>query len=103
MNIPKTVRVGSMIYQVLRSDKTLILDGKECKGMIQYETHIIELNNVVQDIQGEEQTFLHELVHAIVRERNVSLDNGNQELVVDEIATGLHQVIKDNPKIFKEN
>ena len=103
MNIPKSIRVGSMIYSVTQSDKTLVLGNKSCKGLIDYEMHTIDIDNTVQDSQGAEQTFLHEMIHAIVRERNVLLNGEDQELEVEEIATGLHQVIKDNPEIFKEN
>ncbi len=101
MKIPEKVRIGSMIYPVIQSDKILIVDHKECKGKIDYERHTIEVNNYVQDLQGCEQTFLHEIVHGIVDSRAISLDNSDTELVVDELAMGLHQLILDNPEIFK--
>ena len=103
MNIPESIRVGSMIYSVTQSGKTLVLGNKVCDGLIDYQMHTIDINNTIQDSQGAEQTFLHELIHAIVRERNISLNGEDQELEVEEIATGLHQVIKDNPNIFKED
>jgi Zn-dependent peptidase ImmA (M78 family) len=100
MEIPEKLRIGNMIYTVELTDKPLILDRKECKGLVDYEFHKISVNNAVQDEQGQKQTFLHEVVHAIVRERNFALDSDDTELVVDEIASGLYQVIIDNPKIF---
>jgi Zn-dependent peptidase ImmA (M78 family) len=103
MRIPEKVRVGSMIYSVTQGDKTLLINNKACKGLISYEKHEIEINNSVQDKQGAEQTFLHELVHAIVYERNITLEKTDEEVIVDELATGLHQVIMDNPDIFKES
>lgn len=102
MNIIDKVRIGSMYYNIKLTDETLVLNGRECKGMIDYEFHEIKINNKVHDSQGQEQTFLHELIHGIIRERNLDLENSNEETIVDEIATGLHQIIKDNPGIFSK-
>lgn len=101
MNIPKIVRIGSVTYDVIVSDETLVVDRQECKGLIDYEFHKIKINNLVQDKQGQEQTFLHELVHGIVRARSLDLENSDEETIVDEIALGLHQVVKDNSIIFE--
>lgn len=100
MNILNNVRIGSSDYKVLVSDQVLIVDRSECKGMIDFEFHQIKINNQVQDKQGQEQTLLHELIHGIVRERNLDLLNSDEETIVEEISLGLHQVIRDNPKMF---
>lgn len=102
MNIPNKVRIGSSDYSVRLSNETLIVDRQECKGMIDYEFHKIKINHEVQDKQGQEQTLFHELVHGIIRERNLDLQNSDEETIIDEIVLGLHQVIRDNPEIFKE-
>lgn len=103
MNIPKSTRIGSSDYSVITSDEILVVNGQECKGMIDYEFHKIKINNEVQDKQGREQTFLHELIHGIVRERNLDIEKSDEETIVDEIAMGLHQVIKDNIEIFNKS
>lgn len=103
MNIHEKVRIGSMDYAVKLTGETIVLNAQECKGMIDYEFHEIKISNVVQDKQGQEQTFLHEVLHGIVRERNLDLQNTDDEIIIDEIAVGLHQVIRDNPKIFNTN
>lgn len=103
MNIVKNLRIGSVDYDVILTDENIVLNGRACKGMIDYEFHQIRINNKIQDLQGQEQTFLHELIHGVVRERNLDLANNDEETIVDEIATGLHQVIRDNPDIFKQN
>lgn len=102
MNIPEKVRIGSMDYIVKLTDETIVLNSRECKGMIDYEFHEIKINNQVQDKQSQEQTFLHELIHGIIRERNLDLQNSDEEIITDEIAVGLHQVIRDNPEIFNK-
>lgn len=100
MEIPSKVRIGSVDYEVTVKDKTIVLDAVQCKGKIDYEYHKIDIDSSIQDKQGQEQTFLHELIHGIVRERKLNLKNADDETIVDELATGLHQVIRDNPGIF---
>ncbi|WP_346880566.1 hypothetical protein [Clostridium sp. UBA3061] len=103
MNIPNKVRIGSADYEVKQEDKTITINSAQCKGMIDYEYHEIKIDTSIQDKQGMEQTFLHELVHGIVRERSLDLQNSDDETIVDEIAMGLHQVIRDNIEIFSSS
>lgn len=99
MEIPGKVRIGSVDYEVTVEDKTIVLDAVQCKGKIDYEYHKINIDSSIHDKQGQEQTFLHELIHGIVRERNLNL-NADEETIVDGLAIGLHQVIRDNQHIF---
>ena len=98
VNIPNIVRIGSCDYKVEQTDNTLVLENKVCYGVIDYDKHLIELKRDLGDKQQMELTFLHELFHGMVRERGLELDN--EELVVDELAKVLHQVIRDNKEIF---
>lgn len=100
MNIPGSVRIGSSDYEVNLSEEILVLNGQQCKGTIDYDYHQIKISSGVQDKQGQEQTFLHEMIHGIIRERNLDVKNSEEESIVEEIALGLHQVIRDNVNIF---
>ena len=100
MNILEKIRIGSVDYKVQLTKDNLVNQGRECYGFIDYNHHTIKINEGLHDRQGQEQTFLHEMLHGIIRERNLTVEN--EELVVEEIALGLHQVIRDNPKIFKD-
>ena len=100
MNIPQKVRIGSVDYDVQLTEENLVCKNQESYGWIDYNYHLIKINEALQDKQGLEQTFLHEMLHGIIRERNLNVEN--EELIVEEIALGLHQVIRDNPKIFKD-
>jgi len=100
MNIPKKVKVGGLIYDILEVNHALCVNRQEVKGRIEYDFNKISIRNDIQSRQGMEQTFLHELVHAMAKERG--LDWGDDdELYTEEIAKSLHQVIKDNPDMFK--
>ena len=99
MNIPGVIRIGSCYYDVEFTDETLTVDGTEVMGLIEYHNHLIKIRTKLGDIQQQEQTFLHELVHGIARDRSLDLGE-NEEMIVDEISKGLHQVILDNPRMF---
>lgn len=98
LNIPNKVRIGSFDYTVEITEKNLVLDGREAYATIDYNNHKIEVNKRLGDKQSNELCFLHELFHALVRERNLTLDD--EELVVEELARGMYQVIRDNPNMF---
>lgn len=95
MNIPSKVRIGSVDYDVIVSDKTILKNNQQCYGQIDWEHHKIEIDNTLQDEQGLFQTFLHELVHGIVHEFKIDF-SADEENVVDRFADGLQQVIRDN-------
>ena len=95
MNIPSKVRVGSIDYDVELTDETLVLNTQQSLGIIDYDNNKIRIANNIQSNQRQEQTFLHELVHAITREFKIDFTE-DEETIVDKLAYGLHQVIRDN-------
>lgn len=100
MIIPKDVRIVSCFYEVELTDEPLILDHQECFAVIEYENHVIKINNNLGDIQQHEQSLLHEIVHGIINDREINLKEDDEEFIVNEIARGLHQIILDNPIMF---
>lgn len=99
MNIPEVVRIGSCYYDVEFTNEVMTLNKVEVSGIIDYNNHVIQLSSSIGDVQQQEQTFLHEVVHGIARDRSLDLGE-NEEMIVDEISKGLHQVILDNPRMF---
>ena len=95
MNIPSKVRVGSIDYDVELTDETLVLNTQQSLGIIDYDNNKIRIANNIQSNQRQEQTFLHELVHAVTREFKIDFTE-DEEVIVDKFAYGLHQVIRDN-------
>lgn len=100
MNIPSQVKIGGFKYDVSEVNHALCVNQTEVKGRIEYDYHKILIRNDIQSRQGMEQTFLHELVHAIARERGLDWGD-NDEFYTEEIAKSLHQIIKDNPDMFR--
>ena len=104
MIIPELVRVGSTFYQVKTQDTPIVMNGVQCLGYCDYMSHTIMLDLTMSDEQTMEQTFCHELVHALMFERKINLEamglsNTQMEEVVDNLGIALHQVLLDNPDI----
>ena len=104
MIIPKVVRVGSVFYEVKTQDTPIVMNGAQCLGYCDFFNHIIMLDESMQDEQAMEQTFCHELVHAMMFERKLNLEamglsKAQMEEVVDNLGIALHQVLLDNPDI----
>ena len=100
MNIPKKIRIGSCDYDVLLTERDLVANQKESYATIDYSNHEIEINTKLGDSQLNELSFLHEMFHGIIEERSLAVQD--EELIVEGLAKGLHQIIRDNPNIFKE-
>ena len=101
MIIPELVRVGSVFYQVKTQTTPIVMNGVQCLGYCDYYSHTIMLDESMQDEQTMEQTFCHELVHAMMFERKLNLEamglsNLQMEEVVDNLGIALHQVLLDN-------
>ena len=104
MIIPNIVRVGSTFYQVKTQDTPIVMNGGQCLGYCDLYSHTIMLDETMQDEQTMEQTFCHELIHAMMFERKINLEamglsNAQMEHVVDSLGISLHQVLMDNPDI----
>lgn len=104
MIIPELVRVGSVFYEVKTQDTPIVMKGAQCLGYCDFYSHTIMLDESMQDEQTMEQTFCHELVHALMFERKINLEamglsKAQMEDVVDNLGIALHQVLLDNPDI----
>ena len=104
MIIPELVRVGSVFYEVKTQDTPIVMNGAQCLGYCDLYSHTIMLDESMQDEQTMEQTFCHELVHALMFERKINLEamglsNTQMEEVVDNLGIALHQVLLDNRDI----
>ena len=104
MIIPKVVRVGSVFYEVKTQDTPIVMKGVQCLGYCDLYSHTIMLDESMQDEQTMEQTFCHELVHALMFERKINLEamglsKAQMEDVVDNLGIALHQVLLDNRDI----
>ena len=105
MRIPNEIRVGSTFYTVKAQATPIVMNGMQCYGYCDPNMHEILLDaGLISDEQTMEQTFCHELIHAMMFERKINLEawgltNTQMEHVVDSLGISLHQVLMDNPDI----
>ena len=105
MIIPDKIRVGSTFYTVKAQTTPIVMNGTQCYGYCDFNMHEILLDaGLISDEQTMEQTFCHELIHAMMFERKINLEawgltNAQMEYVVDSLGISLHQVLMDNPDI----
>ena len=105
MIIPNEIRVGSTFYTVKAQATPIVMNEMQCYGYCDPNMHEIILDaGLISDEQTMEQTFCHELIHAMMFERKINLEamgltNAQMEHVVDSLGISLHQVLMDNPDI----
>lgn len=98
MKIPKSVRIGGVEYDVVRTPE-LNTGYQMAYGHIDYEHSVIELTGNLDEKTCHQKLcviLLHEILHG-VRE-HAGLEIENEEEVVDMFAKGLYQVLQDNGK-----
>ena len=89
-------RIGNMFYKVVYEEK-LILNGQQCLGLIDYDSHTIKIDDKVQDSQNFKLTLIHEITHGLLHENG--LHDLNTEENVDAISKALYQFLIDNTDI----
>ena len=89
-------RIGNMFYKVVHEEK-LILNGQQCLGSIDYDSHTIKIDDKVQDSQNFKLTLIHEITHGLLYENG--LHDLNTEENVDAISKALYQFLTDNMDI----
>ena len=105
MIIPNRIRVGSTFYTVKSQETPIVNNRLQCYGYCDPNIHEIVLDaGLISDEQTMEQTFCHELIHAMMHERKINLEawgltNAQMEHVVDSLGISLHQILMDNPDI----
>jgi hypothetical protein len=95
--IPDKVTIGCYEYKIVCTQDAIIVDGRDCRGSIDYRSRTIRIkDDDTLDEQTKEQTFYHEVMHAIIDYRNINPQTADPETLVDEIATGLYSLMKSN-------
>lgn len=101
MKIPKTLKIGGHIMLVnsdgRKFSKELGLDKFCGKTFLGGEVILINRHSICRSQQ--EESFLHEIIHHILFHAGWNKETENEPLV-QSLASGLYQVLKDN-NLFK--
>lgn len=100
MKIPNTIKIGWRNYLIKKCSDRRNDKGQLLAGQINYDDHIIYLDDDVVHPKQQQLSFLHEVIHGIFQMQGQSEWRTNEDLV-EAISEGLFQVIDDNPDLFK--
>ena len=93
--IPEKIRIGPYDYAVKKINGPMVDGGNSIVGRVSYNLHTIEIKDTDEySEQSKEQYLWHEMVHAILSARDIKQ---LEEDDLDSFATGLYQLMKDNP------
>lgn len=94
----KKVKVGFKEYEIVKVPEIKEVAGTYY-GKMEADKELITISsNLSQKLQN--QTFLHELLHCIAHKYDLQRLN-DDEHEIELLATGIYEVILDNPHIFK--
>tara|TARA_Y100001938_G_scaffold81983_1_gene113001 strand:- start:155 stop:481 length:327 start_codon:yes stop_codon:yes gene_type:complete len=98
MHIPEKIKVGYRSYK-LEEWKQTVASANEAQGQFFSKEGVI---GYTADEKGvsHANTLIHEILHAIVYQWNMELDEKTEEHVVNGITNGLTTVLVDNPKLI---
>lgn len=90
------IKIGAFTF-ILKFPPSVKDDGgKAVDGFLNHGQCLIEIDNFL-DAQPKVQTLLHEVVHEIAIQAGQDLTEG----MVDALAFGTYQVLRDNPKLVE--
>ena len=99
MQIPETLRIQGVDYQILASPQGLLVE-EFVFGLVEFEKARIRITTEGVDEQIQKITLLHEVFHIILD--NFGIDTGeSEEFVVDSLARGMYQILQDNPELLE--
>jgi Zn-dependent peptidase ImmA (M78 family) len=92
------IKIGAVSYKVLFVENPTKRDGGAIDGQIDHGwAEILIKKNMDKQIQV--QTILHEILHAI--EAQSGRPHELKEPMVDALAFGIYQALRDNPQLVK--
>lgn len=102
MNIPNAVRIGGYRYEIERPEGPFYTDsGDLCDGLHVPNVQVIKVAKDGND-EYQKTVFLHECLHAIIYTFCGNLvSDDDEEKLVENLAKGMYQFIKDNPSVFE--
>ena len=98
MNIPDKIKVGYKEYK-LEEWKQTVASANEAQGQFFSKEGVIGYVTTEKGV-SHANTILHEIMHAIIYQWNIELDEKVEELVVNGLSNGLTTVLVDNPKLM---
>lgn len=96
MKIPDKVKIGAFEWEVGKNEN--LMHEREERAVTRPKRLMIEIDPGCKQV-AQEESLIHEILEAISWQYNIEFVS-HKDLGV--MATVLHQVIKENPEIFKD-
>lgn len=100
MNIPEKIKIGCSNITIEVVDR-IIEDDTEYLGDFDFGLRKIRISKN-QSEDSKIETFLHEILHGILIERDVNIDSEGADLICNALSRGVIQLIQDNPELLKK-
>jgi len=97
MSAINNIKIGVKNFSI-QHPMEIVEVGGEYAGTCDFREETIKIADKLTQ-HDKNQTFLHEIIHAICQ-RFMMQGLNQDEQTIDLLATGLYEVIKDNPHIF---
>ena len=101
MNRPDKIKIGYKEYK-LEEWKQTVASANEAQGQFFAKEGIIGYTGDETGV-SHANTLIHEILHAIIYQWNMDLDEKIEESVVNGLANGLTTIFVDNPKLQNIN
>ena len=96
-DIPQYIKIGYRNYN-LEKWKQTVANANDAHGQFFSKEGIIGYTEEEKGV-SHANTILHEIMHGIIYQWNMELDDKIEELVVNGLANGLTTVFVDNPQL----
>ena len=94
----KDIKIGYKNYKVKNLD-SIVSKCNEINGQFLASDGMIALSSTEDNI-SHANTLIHEILHAIVYQWGIELDDKEEERICNTIANGLTTVFVDNPSLL---
>jgi hypothetical protein len=94
----KNIKIGYREYKIKNLD-SIVSKCNEINGQFLASDGMIALSSTEDNI-SHANTLIHEILHAIVYQWGIELDDKDEERICNTIANGLTTVFVDNPSLL---
>ena len=98
MQTPDKIKIGYKNYK-LEEWKQTVASANEASGQFFSKEGVIGYAKYEKGV-AHVNTLLHELIHAIVYQWNIELDDKVEETIATTLSNGLTTIFVDNPKLL---
>ena len=94
----KNIKIGYRDYKIKNLD-SIVSRCNEINGQFLASDGVIALSST-EDSISHANTLIHEVLHAIIYQWGIDLDDKEEEKICNTIANGLTTVFVDNPSLL---